>query len=194
MNHSSIVNANGRVISEKPRKDGKVVLTLLVKKEKDAGRNTYARFICDPSIIPEHRLRAHLKISGHLNRTFTHVGDNKLNSQEFIADTIEIDKTLTDKYFGVHGKFYAAENIEIALCGSIRNIREDNGWIRLLIDVSNTDETNSIPISMRKPDRMPNIDKDKEVAVVATLSSPKKNIGGKDVYFENLIAIDIAMV
>ena len=184
----------GRLTSLRSRKNGDrqgVVIS------RNGNNDLFVHMIFPKDVLKENlKNRIHVRIRGHIRaQIYTDEAKKLKYSQSFIADEIETDETLADKYFGIHGKFYPIPSCEICLKGKISNVLDNNDWMRYQIEIPEEDgKKSSLRLSMKKIDRHPDINKGDEVCVIGSLTTPKKEINGKNRTFEDILVMDIVKI
>ncbi len=187
-NTSNRVEVSGRIISIKSNNNGSNYITILTRN----GRDAFLRFFCPKSVpVDGYKLRARVSVTGRV--ASTHRKDSRtgkwVTDQFFVADDIRNTPTLTETAFGVKGKFFPDMDAKIYIHGTIENIKDDSEWIRYIVKV---DDKTTVRLNMKRLDRQPNIKVGDEIYTVCSVSTPKKNLNGRDVYFEDIIISDIA--
>lgn len=186
------IEAVGRVISIKQRNDGNYTLTLVTQSGKDA----FLRFLCPDSVIPQIKERAHVRVHGYI-KSYTYKDSESerfKTGQRFIATKIIEEPTLVESKFGIKGRFFPTPDCKVYLKGTVQAIRKDNEWYRIIIKVKDGDVTfSNIQINMKEIDRQPTIKENDVICCVCGVSSPKKELEGRTVYFENIQVSDIAL-
>lgn len=188
------VDAEGRIVSIRPRKDGITSVMTIISKN---GRDIFPRFICPSKEISGYKIHDRVQIKGHIH-TYPLVVDKKYRmQQEFIADSIIPAETLSDQVFGVKGKFFAQMKCDVYVKGIVASVKTDGEWYRYTVEVP-SDQKNGyadkIYMSMKKIDRHPVINKGDTICSICGVSTPVKTIDDKNKYFEDLIVSDIAIV
>lgn len=186
------IEASGRIISIRPRNDGTSMITLVTQSGKDA----FLRFLCPEGSLSNIKERTHVRINGYI-KSYTYKDtetDKFKTAQRFVASKITKEPTLTEEKFGVEGKFYSAPECKIYLKGTVQAVRKDNEWYRIILKVKDGDvSTSNIQINMKELDRQPDIKEHDTICCVCGVSTPKKELEGKTVYFENIQVSDLAI-
>ena len=183
----------GRIINRRDRNNGDSLITIASRNGKDV----YPKVLCPKGMLPEKTDdRVHVKATGHIIAK-THINEDKRvqYDQTLVADSIALDQTIAEARFGKRGIFFPEPSCKIYLGGRVRSSMDDGGWIRLQIEVNEPREEDGmlIRMSMKKLERQPRISYGDNVCVAASLSTPKKRIGGRNVYFEDILVEDIAI-
>ena len=193
---TNCVVVSGRVIRTKELKDNRALITLHQKKTRD----TYVRFICDKKLLPEFKLRDRLTITGHVIQTVLYAGKGRIDSQYFEASKVELTKTPVEEEFGITGKFYGEPINKIIVSGRLTAVTKKNGWMRysVLAPYKNSKGElkldNVIFFAQKEPDRPLTLSNGDRLCIVGHVSSAKKQIRGKDMYYEDMLADDVAKV
>ncbi len=186
--------ASGRIITIKERKNGDKIVTLITKN----GRDVFLRFVCSKGVLPELNDHAHVQITGHVI-SVAYRDDNKKfhQDQSFVADEIIPSPTLTEKKFGVKGKFFAYPECAAYLKGTVKKVLDEGEWVRLILHIDEERKDRkpaTVRLSMKKLSRQPELKKGDTICAVCTVTTPKKMIDGKATYFEDLLISDLAKV
>lgn len=191
---SNKVIVSGRLITERERKGGGKIVTIVSKNGKDV----FLRFqVKSNDIIPPHKEHAHVKIVGHIESHTYRDTDKKFKQlQNFIADEITLSKTMTEEIFGVKGKFFDYPSCVAYIKGEIKKVTDEDQWVRIVLAVDPDDKQHntSIRLSMRKLERQPELKKGDKICVVCSINTPRKEVNGKEMYFEDLNISDIAKI
>ncbi len=188
-NRNEII-ARGRVVNMTDRNENQKLLTVFSM----SGKPVYIRFFCDSNLVKTLKPHSRVEIKGHAVTSRIKNGKKNIVSQNFIADEISPEVTMTEKHFGIKGKFFEPLTVKVLISGVVSKVVDEETWIRFSVDTADSDEEkNIIPLNMKKVDRQPNIEEGDKVYVVCGLSSPKKNIDGNVLSFEDLIVLDIAV-
>ena len=186
------IKASGRVVSERLNSKGQKIITIISKNTDDV----YLRFYCDPEIVPPHNFHQHMTVEGHIEPTVYKDEEKKFRlTFHFVADKIEVSRTLTEERFGVKGKFFEYPNCRVNICGVIQNVTQNKDWIKILVRIKGKNQkgASNVLISMKKLERQPVLDKGRTIYAVCNVFSPKKEVRGKMEYFEDIIVSDIAI-
>jgi hypothetical protein len=180
----------GRLISSRKNEDGTGWITIYTKN----GIDIYAKIFCPKEIFKEMRNRSHVVATGYIKEKWN--ASNHRNSQKFIAETLEYEKTITEEHFGEIGKFYKEPNIQIFVSGTVRSTMKKNGWYLYAVipDGDTKDKRTQLLIEMKELDRHPNVRVGDKICAVCSLSTPRKTLNDKTVYFENIIVSDLAVI
>lgn len=187
------IETTGRIISESKQKNGTTVITVY----SDNGKGIYPKFVCRGNVLPEHGERARVKIKAHIEMHPVRIQGEWVKRQQFYADEITLEDTMTQTKFGIKGKFFSKPHTILYLMGKVQYVKKDGEWYRYIIEVD-TDRkdrnSSDIHVSMRKTDRHPDVKEGMRICCVCNLSTPKKEINEKVQYFEDIIISDIAIV
>lgn len=185
----------GRVVAIREDHYGNKMVTIFTKNGKDV----YLKVRMDKEVYAaiDGTNHAIVSITGHIvnKRVPSRVEKNKyILAQQFVADIVSPEKTLTDQYFGVKGKFHLPLSIKIYICGILASSNvNDKGWTRYVVDTFNDkNKKTSIVTYLGKVDRRPKVNNGDMVCMVCSLSTPKKEVNGKAINYEDIIVSDIA--
>lgn len=184
------IESRGRLVSIKNLKNGKKILKIFSKN----GRDVYPTFICDENIKLDFSAHARLYVEGYVRTYNSKSKDGYRENQQFIATKVEEDKTWTEMAFGEKGKFFPPMDTKIFIKGTLHSFIEEDEWIRLKIKVPgvNSDDAYHIRLNMRRLERMFELKEGMDISAVCSLTTPRKDLNGEVVYFENILAMDIA--
>ena len=187
------IDVVGRLIARNEKKNGDTYITVLSKN----GTDIYVHFLCPKGVMPECRMRKHIKVKGYTS-SHSYVDQNGKNrfAQTFIAEAVSIVKTRAEEKFGVQGIFFPELTCNIYMKGILRNIIDEPSWVRLLIetDIGMSDRrSSSVRLSMKRIDRQPKLKKGDVICITGSLSTPEKEIDGKITHFEDIIVTDIGI-
>ena len=183
----------GRIVAESYRQDGSCMVTLISR----SGRDVFARVICAPGMLPEHKDHARLYIKGH----FELKAETPFNSrkkriiQQIVADEVVIDSTMAEDVFGIKGKFFYPFECAAHLKGIIKSVKDEGEWVRYSLEVCKQGKAQTpiiLRTSIKKLDRHPDIKKDDKVCMICGISTPKKTHNEKNIHYEDIIIVDIA--
>lgn len=187
------LTVTGRIVSMK----GKYITVFI-----PGNRDLYIRtLITSQTEMPKDlKQNARVSITGHCSGYLApdKTGRGGMSKvQYFIADKIEKQTTLLDQCFGVKGRFYDTGSCRYIIAGNVTSVSNDGDWTRLTIMTdmdSRTRRVSSVHLSVYKNADARKILKGDMACVACVVSSPKKEINGKMMYFEDIIGIDIAKV
>ena len=185
----------GRVVATREDHYGNKMVTIFTKNGKDV----YLKVRMDKEVYAaiDGTNHAIVNITGHIvnKRVPSRVEKNKyILAQQFVADIVSPEKTLTDAFFGVKGKFHLPLSIKIYIRGILASSNvNDKGWTRYVVDTFNDkNKKTSIVTYLGKVDRRPKVNNGDMVCMVCSLSTPKKEVNGKAINYEDIIVSDIA--
>ena len=186
------IKASGRIVSESKLKNGWDGITLFVKL---GNREIYPRFYCPEGVLPEHEKHDRLLILGHIHTYIHRTPEGKRSyRQQFVADKIVPEKTLTEMSFGEAGSFYPPMYANIFLKGNVHSIKTDNGWTQLSVTVNDGERDANVTTSMKARSGQPEIHEGDPICLVCGVSTSRKEINGKSVTFEDITISDIAVL
>ncbi|SEF90731.1 hypothetical protein [Lachnospira multipara] len=181
----------GKIISVRRLNDGRGFVTIFSKN----GVNIYPQVFCSLEILEKIEnlpYRAHVCIEGYVN-------SRKINGkrvQQFVATAVDKDVTYTEEVFGVKGKFFKPSETYVYLSGEIVKMFDNDKYLNLVVKTRTEDGVNSsILTSLKKPDRMPNIEIGNSINLVCSVSTPikKDEVNGTEQHFEDIVVLDFAM-
>ncbi len=183
----------GRLISLHANNDGSAIITVLTRNGKDV----FIRFYCAPGKLPELERHARICVIGHVNCFSRRTDAGYRNVQQFVADKVYKDTTMTEKKYGVAGRFFAPFSCEIYIKGVVRSVTSSgNDWLAYNVEVDGDKDDmrpSVVKLNMKKVDRQPEINAGDVIYTVCSLSTPKKVLDGETVYFSNIVISDIAV-
>ena len=192
MEKQNQVYARGRLISTRERKDGTVVI---VVRSVNGKRDIFPRFYCTKDKLPKLSNHAQVEITGHFESSRFRNDEGKMEtSQRLIADEIIPARTMTEVKFGVKGKFFYPPEVTALIQGTVTSVKDEGGWYRYIIDITNGSRKNTIRVSMKELERMPVITKGTNICAVCVMSTPMKVLEGDKNYFEDVIITDLAVI
>lgn len=186
------IKASGRIVSESKLKNGWDGITLFVKLDN---REIYPKFYCPKGVLPDHDKHERLLIYGHVHTYIHRTPEGKKSyRQQFVADKIVPEKTLTEMSFGEHGSFYPPMYANVFLKGAVHSVKIDNGWMRLSVTVNDGERDANITTSMKMRRDQPAINAGDPICLVCGVSTSRKEVNGKSVTFEDVTISDIAVL
>lgn len=192
------VYANGRVIATGKDRRGYSTVTMVIRGR----RPSVIRFVVD-NLSSSIGVGDNISVKGHTKAYSYHneIHDKWTSVQYFIADSIEKNETEIMEHFGVPGRYYKDSHFRAYVSGEVTGTIEtrDPKWGKLTVKVDGTgvDQRPSyITMSYFISRRLPAFDYQRgdKVCVVASISTPQKELDGRTINFENLIIEDIVKV
>lgn len=188
------VKASGKVVAKtpSPRKDGSYMITLFTKVE---GRDNYPRFYCPAGVLPDIEKNERVLIYGHVHTYVKRTPEGK-NSfrQQFIADKVTKEKTLTELAFGEKGTFYPPMYANVFFKGTIRTVKPNGEWAQVYVTVDDNGKDANIKINAKENATVKSLSPGDKVYIVSGIRTTQKEVNGKRVTFENISLFDIHVV
>lgn len=183
--------ADARVVSVR----GKIVTVYVPGK-----RDVFLRFLTtDHTIMPEDFDKGmRVSVEGYIRGYYGRDRDGNMSKRQyFVADKIKRQTTTLERNFGIEGHYHDPQFCKYLIAGNVSTKKDDGDWVRFTIvtDMDREDRRlSSVHISMRSNETTAEIKKGDGVCMVCAVSTPKKEVNGKTMYFEDIIGVDIARV
>jgi len=182
----------GRIISERRLNDKDVVVTLITKSPHDV----YPQFICKKSLLPLYKEHSYVEVTGYADSHYGTEASGKPLIQKMYATSVRMAETVLCKEFGVKGRFWEQKPCMLYVSGIIKEIMEDDNYIRYILMTENPVTTEMVPIKIdwKKIDRHPEYGVGDKICAICKITTPKKRIGTEDRVFLNFNVFDMDYV
>ncbi len=200
MQNVNEIIAAGRIVNIGRNQYSHPAITIVVRGRRPA----FIHFAFkDGWLDPDLAVGDSVRVKGHCKayRYHNEVFDRMATIQYFIADEIERDETEMKKRFGIAGKFPEPSHCRAYFAGEVANKLDtkDPKWGKLTVKVEgqgNDPRPSYIQMSYYKDWNLPPFDYEKgdKVCVVASISTPQKELDGVKVNFENVVVEDIVKI
>lgn len=177
---------------------GKTYIRIVSSKTiRDKHVRRSVRFQCTNEAIQRFRLDDRVSATGHfINIRYNRSDGSEVTTQQAYLDTLRRSETRCEEAFGVRGKFSENPDPKIYVAGRVEDVTQERGWLKYLVAVpgKETGGPTTISLSMKVPDRMPNISAGDDACFVGTIFTAEKEVSGKMRWFEDLLIDDLAKV
>lgn len=165
--------------------------TMYVKKD----REYYPQFFCDKKTAESLVLRERYVVYGHAKIFIFRKDEKTAPSQVLIADKVEKKPTLTEKRFGVRGKFFSGFDATAYFTGTIRNVRSEGAWTRLSLDLEAPENVRSrIQLSMKNTRKGTELKDGDHVCCVCNLETKERIFDGERKKYIDFLVQDVAVI
>lgn len=192
-NVTNTFEASGRLVSKRELDEKNIIFTIFCNNGK---KESFIKIVCEKSMFPECNLRQRLHITGTVEPYYvvSRKAKKRVPSQRFYASTVEMEKTLTETVFGVRGKFYPANTIEVYLKGIVDKVVNEGEWLRISLNVGTNEKKKLLPVNYKKSERAVSISEGTQLCAVCGVVTPRQEYDGATLYFEDLLVQDIAVI
>ena len=189
------VFATGKIISTGRDNRGYSSITIVIRGRHPA----VVRFVVDKlnsgiGVGDSVTIKGHTKAYSYYNE----IQERRTYVQYFVADELTKNETELKEKFGIEGHHYKESSFRAYVAGEVYGSLEtsDPKWCKLTVKVDGIgkDQRNSyITFSYFRSKRLPDFDykKGDKVYLVASITTPQKELNGRTVNFENLVIEDI---
>ena len=184
------IKASGRLVAAREREDGSTVITLFVNL---TNKEIYPKFTCPPGTLPPLEKHDRITITGHIHTFVHHKKGAKSNfRQEFIADSVKKERTLTEISFGLKGSFYPAMYCNAFVKGTIKSFKEDGGWERYVVATTEPDgKSAEVMLNQKKQEIISApFEKGSVICAVCGIVTVRKTVHDREVFYENITISD----
>ena len=192
------VNAVGRIIETGMDQYGHAAITVAIRGKRLA----FLNFAIKDGLDPDLGVGDSVRIKGHCKayRGYSQTRQGMANIQYFVADEIEREVSEMEKRFGIAGRF-PPSHCRAYFAGEVMSsfVTRDPQWGKITVKVDGQgDDPNPsfIQLSYRNSWNFPPFDYERgdKVCIVASISTPQKELNGVQVKFENFVIEDIVRV
>ena len=188
---TNVVIVRGRIVRERTS-GSRELFTVCSHMNK---RDTFIHFECEKGMIPKHHPHALMCIEGHISSKRVKRNDRIVTQQYFVADKVELEKTMTEKYFGVKGKFFENHCADVFLNGIVVSSYEEDGWCRYTVNVGKDNKRDiTVKLNAKKQERQQEINVGDRVCACCKVISSQKELGEKVINMESVMVDDLAVV
>lgn len=186
----NIVEISCRLVSAKKFESGAGFITGYVKN----GTDVFPRIYCPKEVYKEFKKHSRIKVIGHISSRVVRENGKFKRTQQIVADSLELEQTLTEDYFGIKGKFFKDFTVSILLKGKLKSINRASGWSKLVLNIpTKTNPNNTVIVNMKDIDRPIQYSVGDTICAVCGLSTPQKVINEKNVIYEDIVVSDLAV-
>ena len=186
------VVVRGRYVNLIPLKNGNFLMQVV---SRNGQRDVFPTFLCKEE--PKIKRREHVLVKGYVvDRKSKNDNGKIVNTQQFVAEDIIPDKTITEETFGIKGAFFNPPSTSIKISGELAAVKVEEEWVRFTILTNGKKKTKnpaSIRMSMKKRDRPQEYNVGDMLYAVGGISTTRKEVDGKTVYYEDIIVNDAAV-
>lgn len=188
----------GKVISFNHDHMGHDMMTVLVKKQTPL----FVRVIYDERMLSSDIVVGqHVHVKGYTKAfSYTDLAGKRTYMQFFSATSIEHRKTIMEDAFQLKGRFYENDDFKAYYAGTVvRAFETNDSWGQIILKVDGSyggKKSNVIRMGYFKNGRLPEFDykPGDNICVYTSVWTPKKEVDGKTVFYENLTVEDVVRI